>query len=39
VVVESSEPLDVGADIDLFVRYLAAHSPVAPGPKDRIVLK
>ena len=39
VVVESSEALDVGADIDLFVRYLGKHSPIAPGPQDRMVLK
>ena len=39
VVVESSEPLDVGADIDLFVAYLEKHSPVRPGPQDRIILK
>ena len=39
VVVESSEPLDAGADIDLFVAYLAKHSPVRPGPQDRIMLK
>lgn len=39
VVVESSELLDVGADIDLFVAYLEKHSPVRPGPQDRIGLK
>jgi len=39
VVVESSEPLDAGADIDLFVAYLAQRSPVRPGPQDRILLK
>lgn len=39
VVVESSELLDVGADIDLFVAYLAKHSPVRPGPQDRMVVK
>lgn len=39
VVVESSEPLDAGADIDLFVAYLEKHSPVRPGPQDRIMLK
>ena len=36
VVIDSNEPLDVGADIDLFVAYLAKHSPVPPGPQDRI---
>ena len=39
VIVESSEPLDAGADIDLFVAYLEKHSPVRPGPQDRIMLK
>ena len=39
VVVESSEPLDAGADIDLFVAYLGKHSPVRPGPQDRITVK
>jgi 5'-nucleotidase len=39
VVVESSEPLDAGADIDLFVSYLEKHSPVRPGPLDRITSK
>lgn len=39
VVVESSEPLDVGADIDLFVNYLEKRSPVRPGPLDRITIK
>jgi 5'-nucleotidase len=36
VVVESGEPLDAGADIDLFVAYLEKNSPVRPGPQDRI---
>jgi 5'-nucleotidase len=39
VTVESGEPLDVGADIDLFVRYLEKHSPVRPGPRDRMIQK
>lgn len=39
VVVESSEPFDVGADIDVFVAYLEKHSPVRPGPQDRIIRK
>jgi 5'-nucleotidase len=39
VVVESSEPLDAGADIDLFIAYLTKHSPVRPGAQDRIILK
>ncbi len=32
VVVESSEPLDAGADIDLFVAYLAEAFAGPPGP-------
>ena len=39
VVVESSEPLDAGTDIDLFVAYLEKHSPVSPVPQDRMVVK
>lgn len=39
VVVESSDLLDAGADIDLFVRYLEKHSPVRPGPQDRMIRK
>ena len=39
VVVESSEPLDAGSDIDLFVAYFEKHSPVRPGPVDRITRK
>ena len=39
VTVESSEPLDVGSDIDVFVRYLEKHSPLRPGPRDRIIRK
>jgi 5'-nucleotidase len=39
VVVPSSEPLDVGSDIDLFVAYLQKHSPIRPGPQDRMVRK
>jgi 5'-nucleotidase len=39
VVVQSSEPLDIGSDIDLFVAYLQKHSPIQPGPQDRMVLK
>ena len=39
VVVESSEPLDAGTDIDLFINYFATHSPVRPGPQDRITRK
>jgi 5'-nucleotidase len=39
VIVDSSDPLDVGADIDLFVAYLQKHSPVRPGPQDRITVK
>jgi 5'-nucleotidase len=39
VVVESSDPLDAGVDIDLFVAYFEKHSPVRPGPQDRITRK
>lgn len=35
VVVESGEPIDAGADIDLFIAYLTRHSPVVPGPQNR----
>jgi hypothetical protein len=34
---ESTDRIDVGLDIDLFVSYFEKHSPVAPGPQDRIV--
>lgn len=37
VVVAIEEPIDAGADIDLFLAYLARHSPVPPGPQDRII--
>jgi 5'-nucleotidase len=33
---ESTEPADVGVDADILVSYLKKHSPVAPGPQDRI---
>jgi 5'-nucleotidase len=39
VVVESSEPFDAGADIDLFVSHVEKHSPIRPGPQDRITRK
>lgn len=39
VVVESGEPLDAGADVDVFVSYLEKHSPLRPGPQDRIIRK
>ena len=39
VVVESSEPLDAGLDIDLFVGYFEKRSPVSPGPQDRMIRK
>ena len=35
VVVDSADPLDVGADLDLFIDYLTKRSPVAPGAQDR----
>lgn len=31
-----TNPVVVGADIDVFLEYLAAHSPIGPGPLDRI---
>ena len=37
--IESTDPLDAGGDIDLFVAYLEKHSPVTPGPRDRIIRK
>jgi 5'-nucleotidase len=36
VVAESAEPFDAGVDIDLFVSYFEKHSPVSPGPLDRM---
>ena len=33
---ESSEPSAVGTDVDVFVSYLSKHSPIAPGPQDRV---
>lgn len=36
---EGTSPLDVGLDVDLFVEYLKKHSPVAPGPQNRITRK
>ena len=38
-VVEGTDRLDVGLDIDLFVAYLETHSPVQPGPQNRISRK
>jgi 5'-nucleotidase len=39
VVVESTDPFDAGSDIDLFVAYFEKHSPIRPGPQDRITRK
>ena len=39
VVVESRDPLDVGADLDLFIEYLGKRSPLAPGLQDRFIRK
>jgi 5'-nucleotidase len=36
---ESWDRIDAGTDIDVFVAYLEKHSPVKPGPQDRIVRK
>jgi 5'-nucleotidase len=33
---ESSEPSAVGTDVDVFVSYLSKHSPLAPGPQNRV---
>jgi 5'-nucleotidase len=33
---ESTDPAGVGTDVDVFVAYLGNHSPVAPGPQNRI---
>ena len=39
MVVDSTDPLDVGADLDLFIDYFAKRSPVAPGAQDRFKRK
>jgi 5'-nucleotidase len=31
-----TDPVTVGTDVDVFAAYLAKHSPVMPGPQDRI---
>jgi 5'-nucleotidase len=36
VATEATEPLDAGADSDALIAYLTKHSPVAPGPRNRI---
>lgn len=36
VATEGTDPVDVGADIDGFVEYLRARSPIQPGRLDRI---
>jgi 5'-nucleotidase len=36
--VEGSDPTGVGTDVDVFAAFLQNHSPVAPGPQDRIRL-
>ena len=33
---EGTAPLDVGSDVDIFVEAIRRHSPVAPGPQNRI---
>ena len=38
VATEGSDPTAVGTDADIFVTYLGKHSPVGPGPQDRIRL-
>ncbi len=34
---EGSDPVTGDIDVDVVVRYFQAHSPVAPGPEDRIL--
>jgi 5'-nucleotidase len=36
IAAESSDPVAVGTDVDVFVAYLGKHSPVSPGPQNRI---
>jgi 5'-nucleotidase len=36
VATEATNPIDAGADSDVLIAYLMKHSPVAPGPQDRI---
>lgn len=36
---EGTDRVDVVIDIDVFVAYLEKHSPVKPGPQDRILRK
>jgi 5'-nucleotidase len=33
---EATDPADAGVDADILVAYLMKHSPVAPGPQDRV---
>jgi 5'-nucleotidase len=33
---DSTDAVAQGLDIDVFLEYLATHSPVSPGPRDRI---
>ncbi|MGE3521159.1 MAG: bifunctional UDP-sugar hydrolase/5'-nucleotidase [Vicinamibacterales bacterium] len=33
---EGTDPVDAGADVDALLAYLGAHSPVAPGRRDRM---
>lgn len=37
VATEGTAPLDIGSDVDVFVEALQKHSPVAPGPQNRII--
>jgi 5'-nucleotidase len=36
VAAESSDPVGVGTDVDVLEKYLSTHSPVTPGPQNRI---
>jgi 5'-nucleotidase len=37
VLTDAGDPVTVGTDVDVFAAYLTKHSPVAPGPQDRIL--
>lgn len=38
VATEGTDPAAVGTDVDVFTAYLQKHSPISPGPQDRIRL-
>jgi 5'-nucleotidase len=39
VATESTDPVGVGTDVDVFLAYLGRHSPVTGGSQDRIRLE